>query len=277
MTRETLPEGTRIGRTALRVGDRERVAEFYRQVVGLSVLTRGETATELGVGGRSLLVVEDGAPVERGNEAGLYHHAFRVPSRDALGDALERIRGRWRLEGASDHGVSEALYLSDPAGNGVEIYHDFPESAWPTDPDGSMQMWTKPLDLDAIEAAAAGTNKAPPGTDVGHVHLEVTSLEAFEEFYLGTLGFETQFEIPDARFVSAGGYHHHIGANTWHDRTDPAGESGISWFEIVVPDGATLEAVRGRVADSSHEIAETESGFECVDPDGIAIRVRTER
>ncbi|MFW6384997.1 MAG: VOC family protein, partial [Halodesulfurarchaeum sp.] len=123
-----LPEGTHIGRSALRVSDRGAVADFYRTVVGLASLTDTETTSILGVDETPLLVLEDDGdarPRQR-TQAGLYHNAFRVPSRGALGDALARIREHWELDGASDHRVSEALYLSDPEGNGVEIYRDYP-------------------------------------------------------------------------------------------------------------------------------------------------------
>ncbi|NKE37384.1 VOC family protein [Natronococcus sp. JC468] len=272
-----LPKGTRIGRTALRVSDLEEQTEFYRDVVGLRVLRRSEAGALLGAGERPLLVLErDGdAPERRRSEAGLYHNAFDVPSRAALGDALGRIRDRWRLEGASDHRVSEALYLTDPEGNGVEIYRDYPREEWPVADDGRVQMATDPLDLSRLEAAAAGETHVPPGTGVGHVHLEVSSLDAFEEFYVDALGFEPQTSASGALFVSAGGYHHHLGANTWHGRTKPVAGRGLSWFEVLVPDRGTLEAVRGRLADRKESIAETDGGFAVVDPDGNEIRVRT--
>lgn len=283
MTRDsdaaTLPDGSRIGRTALCVSDREDVVEFYRRVVGLSVLRADETGSELGVDGTALLVVEESeTATERGRDAaGLYHNAFRVPSRSALGDALRRVREHWNLDGASDHHVSEALYLTDPEGNGVEIYRDRPESTWLTNDDGTVRMGADRLDLGALEATGNGSDRAPSGTDVGHVHLEVTSLEASERFYVDALGFETRATAPGARFVSAGGYHHHLGVNTWHRRTTPARGRGISWFEVVVPDDAALDAVRARAADRDVSIGKTNTGIELSDPDEIAVRVRAER
>jgi catechol 2,3-dioxygenase len=213
-----LPPKTRIGRTALRVSDLDEMAEFYREAVGLSVLSHSETTAILGVEKTPLLVLEgnEDALARDRSGAGLYHTAFKVPSRGALGDALTRIRDRWQLGGASDHGVSEALYLTDPEGNGVEIYRDFPREEWPVADDGKVQIGTYPIDLEPVEAAATGEPGVPVGTDVGHVHLEVTSLETFSDFYIDTLGFDVQTALPDASFVSAGGYHHHIGANTWH-------------------------------------------------------------
>ncbi|RKD95408.1 VOC family protein [Halopiger aswanensis] len=271
-----LPDGTHLGRTALRASALDNLVEFYRDVVGLSVLRRAETTAVLGVDETPLLVLErdENAPERRRAETGLYHNAFRVPSRAALGDALARIRNRWRLDGAADHLVSEALYLSDPAGNGVEIYRDRPRAEWPTTDDGRVRMATDPLDFAGIEAAATGDASAPSGTDVGHVHLEVSSLEAFEDFYAETLGFDVRADVPGALFVAAGGYHHHVGANTWNGRTDPAEGQGLAWFEVVVPGSERLDAVRERIPDRKTEIAETANGFAVTDPDGVELRFR---
>jgi catechol 2,3-dioxygenase len=276
MNPDPLPEGTRIGRTALRVADLEGMTEFYRDVVGLGVLRTADPESVLGVDDTPLLVLErdDGAPERHRSEAGLYHNAFRVPSREALGDALGRIRSRWRLDGASDHLVSEALYLTDPEGNGVEIYRDYPREEWPIADDGGVRIGTEPLDLEGVEAAAAGDDRAPPETDVGHVHLEVTSLDAFRDFYVDALGFEVQTTVPAASFASAGGYHHHIGANTWHHRTAPSGGRGLSWFEVVVPERAVLDTVRERFAAREVPVTETNDGLEIAAPDGIEVRLR---
>lgn len=303
----SLPVGTRIGRTALRVADLEETVAFYRDVVGLAVLDRDDEAAVLGVavgatdGDRDavpLLVLErDAARFERGrDEAGLFHTAFRVPSRAALGDALGRVRGRWRLDGASDHLVSEALYLDDPEGNGVEIYRDRPREGWPVDDDGTVQMATEPLDIEGVAAAAdepveaggsAPTDRAPPGTDIGHVHLETTSLSAFEAAYVDGTGFDVGMTGPDVRFVAAGGYHHHLAANTWRGRTTPAAGRGLAWFEVIVPDAAALDAVRTRIDavrvrldasgdDADITVDEREDEIAVTDADGIEVRIRTE-
>jgi len=274
---DTLPQGTHIGRTALRVDDLDRLTEFYRTVVGLDVLEESETRSMLGAGDTPLLVLEADAdaPTRPRTGAGLYHTAFRVPSREALGDALARIRTHWQLGGASDHWVSEALYLTDPEGNGIEIYRDRPRDDWPRNGDGTVRIGTVPLALESIEAAATGDTLAPPGTDIGHVHLEVTSLDAFDDFYVDTLGFEVQTTVPAAAFVSAGGYHHHVGANTWQHRTTPVDGRGLSWFELVVPDQGALDAVRSRVDDREIPVTETEAGLVVHDPDEIEVRIRT--
>ena len=274
----SLPRGTRIGRTALRVTDLEEMTEFYRAVVGLDVLRSSDATAVLGSDDAPLLVLEEDADALKRHRsgAGLYHNAFRVPSREALGAALGRIREHWQLGGAADHWVSEALYLTDPEGNGIEIYRDYPREEWPIADDGSVRISTEPLDLSSIEAAATGGNQVPPGTDVGHVHLEVSSMDAFRDFYVDTLGFEVQTTLPAASFVSAAGYHHHIGANTWHHRTTPSDGRGLSWFEVVVPDSSTLDAVRERFAAREIPVTEINDGIEVTDPDGIEIRLQVE-
>lgn len=275
---DSLPRGTRIGRTALRVNDLDEVTEFYRTVVGLSVLDESDTRAVLGVSDTALLVLERApdAPARHRSGAGLYHTAFRVPSRTALGDALARIREHWRLDGASDHGVSEALYLTDPEGNGVELYRDFPRDDWPRGDDGRVRMGSAPLDLDRVGAAAMGETQAPSETDVGHIHLEVSSLDAFKEIYVDGLGFDVQTEVPAASFVSAAGYHHHVGANTWHHRSEPNDGRGLSWFEVVVPEQSALEAIGDRLVDHGIPVATSNDGLTVTAPDDIEVRVRVD-
>jgi catechol 2,3-dioxygenase len=274
----TLPAVARIGRTALRVADLDEEIAFYRDVVGVALHERTETTATLGAGEAPLLELQcdaDAAP--RGpHRAGLFHTAFRVPSRAALGAALERIREEWRLDGASDHNVSEALYLTDPEGNGVEIYRDRDRKEWPHAADGSVRMETLPLDLDEITAESDGATDAPAGTTVGHVHLEATDIEAARAFYVDTLGFNVRAAWDSALFLAAGDYHHHVGVNTWNGRSEPAGGYGLAWFEVVVPDEGTLAAVRDRLDAAEVAIADSGDGIEVTDPDGIRIRLRTD-
>ncbi|WP_226008391.1 VOC family protein [Natrinema salinisoli] len=276
MNTDVLPQGTRIGRTALRVADLDEMTGFYQDVVGLSVVRTDDTNTVLGVDDTSLLVLEEAEDALKRHRSGtgLYHNAFRVPSREALGDALSRIRDHWQLGGASDHAVSEALYLTDPEGNGVEIYRDFPRDEWSIDDNGKIRIGSDRLDLDRIEAAGSGEPRAPPGTDVGHVHLEVSSIDTFRDFYVNILGFEVQATWPNAHFVSAGGYHHHIGANTWHHRTGPSNGRGLAWFEVVLPGTQALDALRDRLIGSQFNVTETDAGIVVRDADEIEIRFR---
>jgi len=276
MTEGTLPGETTVGRVALRVADREETAGFYERVVGLSVVEEGPETTVLGAGGSRVLVLED-APDAKGrrrDEAGLFHTAFRVPTRAALGDVLDRIETRWTLDGASDHRVSEALYLRDPAGNGVEVYRDRPRAEWPTDQHGRVQMTTDPLDREALRAAGEGTETAPPATTVGHVHLEVTDRDRAREFYVETLGLDVRQEWGDsALFVAAGDYHHHVGLNTWNGRSAPLEGRGLGWFELAVPDRDAVDAVAGRCEAGEDRIRQRDNGVEIQDPDAIPVRI----
>jgi len=297
MTPGTLPPSSGIGRVALTVDDLDQTVAFYRDVVGLAVRSRDEDVDEsansgggtatLGTTDRPLLELraDPDARARPETAAGLFHTAFRVPSRAALGDALERIRGRWRLTGASDHLVSEALYLRDPAGNGVEVYCDRPREAWPTTDDGRVEMTTEPLDLDALAAESTGDGTVPGGSDVGHVHLEVTSLDSARAFYADALGLNVRQAMSGALFLAAGEYHHHVGCNVWNGRSAPAEGRGLAWFEVVVP-GDALVALRERfeaaditvrtLPEVEHSVgaAETREGFAVTDPDGIELRVR---
>jgi catechol 2,3-dioxygenase len=273
-----LPDAARIGRTALTVTDLDAAVAFYRDVVGLAVLTETQGRATLGVDGRPLLVLrrDDDAAPRTADRAGLFHNAFRFPSRAALGAALERVRDRSALSGASDHHVSEALYLDDPEGNGVELYADRPRAEWPRGADGTIEMGTVPLDLGDLVSASDGAAAAPPGTAVGHVHVEATSLSASRAFYADTLGLRVQTESPSALFLAAGDYHHHVGVNVWNDRSRPAGGRGIAWFEFLLPDAESLATVRRGLAAADVSVTAREEGFEATDPSGIGVRFRAE-
>jgi len=274
--RAILPPETRIGRTALTVVDLTAMVDFYQDIVGLTVLRHTDTTAVLGVEETPLLVLEgdSAARTLHRSGAGLFHNAFRVPTREALGDAYDRIQEHWHLGGASDHGVSEALYINDPEGNGIEIYRDYPRREWPRGDDGQIQMGTHPLPLKPVSAASAGGSDLPAGTDLGHIHLEVSSLDAFSSLYEDIIGFERQVELPAARFVAAGGYHHHIGANTWNRRSRPVAGRGLAWFEVLLPDTETLYAIQDRTASSHYSVTETDDGISITGPDEIEIRFR---
>jgi len=272
---DTLPAESRIGRVALRVADLDRVAAFYESVVGLTRLDATAERVSLGAGGTPLLDLHARPDLpERGpDETGLFHTAFLFPDRAMLGDALARVDADWRLTGASDHRVSEALYLDDPEGNGVELYRDRPRSEWPT-ADGRVRMDTLPLDLDALRAEAAGESAAPSETTVGHVHLEVSSVPDARTFYVDRLGTNVRQEWDGAAFVAAGDYHHHVGLNAWNGRTAPAAGLGLDRFDLLVPDDAALSGVRSRLDAASVAVEATDDGLTVADPDGITVRVR---
>jgi catechol 2,3-dioxygenase len=281
----SLPDATRLGRVALSVKDLGETIDFYRDVVGLAVIARRDAAATLGVDGTPLLELrrDDDAAARTAEQAGLFHSAFRVPSRAALGAALERIREGWTLEGASDHRVSEALYLTDPEGNGVEVYRDRPRERWPRTDDGGVRMATLPLDLDDVASESDGATDAPAGTTLGHVHLEATSIASAREFYVDALGLDVMMDAGSALFLAAGRYHHHVGVNTWNGRSEPASGRGLAWFEVVVPDADAVESARRRLSAAGVDVVERDSAatghgsaIEFADPDGIGIRLRAE-
>jgi len=259
-----------VGRVALRVADLDGTAAFYTDVIGLDLLECDDDRAVLGVDHPLFhLVAAPDLPPRRPESTGLFHAAFRVPSRGALGDALGRIEERWRLDGASDHRVSEALYLRDPEDNGIEVYCDRPRAEWPTDGDGRVEMETCPLALDPLRDAATGADRCPPETDVGHVHLESSSLDAARSFYVDGLGLHVRQSLPSALFLAFGSYHHHVGCNVWNGRSSPTEGRGLAWIELVVDD---LERVRSRF--DRETITDRPDGFELRDPDGIAVRIR---
>ncbi|MGA9402779.1 VOC family protein [Haladaptatus sp.] len=272
---EIVPE-TRVGRVALRVTDLDRTSRFYESVIGLERQRESGGIVVLGAGDRPLLELVDDpdASPRTAPETGLFHTAFLVPSRRDLADVLVRIEEKWELSGASDHRVSEALYLTDPEGNGVEVYRDRPREEWPTDGDGHVEMDTLPLDIDELRTESTGRGKAPPETVVGHVHLEVSSIPAAREFYAGTLGLRVRQEFgPSVLFLAADGYHHHVGVNTWNGRSEPATGRGLAWFELLVPDRKSLERIRERCIERGIGTTPTERGFEVSDADTITVRL----
>jgi catechol 2,3-dioxygenase len=276
---------TRMGAVRLTVSDLERAKAFYEQAIGLR-------ATEMEDGGLAL-AVERGEPlVELYGDAsaraldrratGLFHLAILLPSRRDLALALVRLaQARWPLDGASDHLVSEALYLSDPDGNGIEIYRDRPRSEWRHAGD-QLEMATLPLDLDDVLGELSTEDGfqalAPAGTAMGHVHLQVAELTDSERFYSGVLGFDVMVRLyPGALFVSAGGYHHHLGLNTWNSRgaaPPPPGSVGLRTFEVVVPDSDELRRVLARAEAAGIGVQDTGSGALMRDPSGNGVILR---
>jgi catechol 2,3-dioxygenase len=259
----SIDPGTSIGAVRLAVADLDRVRDFYEQAIGLEQLPPGGAAGDgeavrLGVDGRTVVELDgqpDAAP-RPSRTSGLFHLAILLPSRAELARSLKRIADSgWRLTGASDHLVSEALYTHDPEGNGIEIYRDRPREDWP-ERDGQLQMDTLPLDLDGVlgELEGGENGSVAAGTRMGHVHLNVGDLAAAEDFYSGTLGFDVTVRgYPGALFVSAGGYHHHIGLNTWAGEGAPApptGARGLRDFEIVLPRADEVAELERRLQEA---------------------------
>ena len=249
----SLDPGSRIGAVRVAVADLDRAVEFYERAIGLRTLESAEGLARLGPqGGEAILELEADppAPPRPPGTTGLFHFAILVPSRRDLAAALRRVSDAgWRFTGASDHLVSEALYLNDPEGNGIEIYRDRPRDEWDYD-GGEIRMATIPLDLDAVMGELGDADPdgpMPAETTMGHVHLNVSELAGTEAFYAGDLGLDVTLRgYPGALFMSSGGYHHHVGANTWVGEgapPPPAGALGLRWFEIVTPEGEERESV----------------------------------
>ncbi len=267
----TIDPATSLGAVGLTVADLEAQSAFYRDAIGLVELSREADTVALGApGARAPLVTLVGRPDAEPRPprtTGLFHLALLVPSRADLARSLNRVSSAGhRLTGASDHLVSEALYLDDPEGNGIEIYRDRPPQEWQY-ADGQLQMATLALDLVALLATVperdAGSGM-PAETRMGHVHLQVASIPAAEAFYVDALGFEaTVRAYPGALFVSAGGYHHHLGLNTWAGEgllPPPPGARGLRSFTVVLPDaealGRTLRAAAAAGLDVVHGAGE---------------------
>lgn len=269
-----LPAGTRMGPVTLSVRDHGEVSSFYTDTVGLEVIDETSTTLELGVASTGLLRLRERPELDPRptDAAGLFHVAIRVPDHEGLADAAVRLRQDGVMTGASDHGVSEALYASDPAGNGIEIYHDRPRERWPMR-DDHVELTTDPLDVDALIDESTGGRVLPESSDIGHVHLEVTDLARSARFYVDTLGFAERDRHPGARFVAAGGYHHHIGLNTWNGRRAAATGLGELTVSILVPTVDALDAAVDRLEAADHPLDRTEAAATVTDPDGVDLRV----
>ncbi|HSN74874.1 MAG TPA: VOC family protein [Anaerolineae bacterium] len=274
---------THVGVVSLTVANLARSMRFYGAVLGLTPAERGNGSVLLAAGDTPLLHLVElpGAQPKPARATGLYHFAVLLPSRPELARWLRHmLDGGWPLQGWSDHGVSEAIYLADPDDNGIEIYRDRPRSEWPV-LDGALQMTTDPLDargLLALAGDAAPSGYAmPTGAVMGHVHLHVADIPQAQAFYCDVLGFDlVQRYGPSALFVSAGGYHHHIGLNTWAGvgaPPAPAGSAGLRYFTVVVPDEASLTSLVGRVQGAGIAVVPQDGGWQLQDPSGSGIRL----
>jgi catechol 2,3-dioxygenase len=278
-----LPEEIRLGRVRLQVADLERSLGFYRDTIGLAVHRQHEGRAELGAhgGGEVLLelVEKPGVrPVPRRGLLGLYHFALLLPTRAQLGRFLREQSRRGTPFGAADHAFSEALYLVDPDGITMEVYADRPRSEWQVR-GGQYVGVTEPLDATGVLAAAGDEEwqGVPPGSVIGHVHLYVGELEQAARFYHDGMGFDRIiWSFPGALFVSAGGYHHHVGLNTWAAGAPPAGADDarmLDW-ELVVPDA---DAVARSMEAAGFAVARVDGSDDVVSEDPWGTRVRIVR
>ncbi|MCC6801517.1 MAG: VOC family protein [Anaerolineae bacterium] len=277
MTTISLPDSAHIDSVHLRVISLERALAFYRDILGFAVVQQDSATVALAASPDEppiiTLTEHPGAQRKPQRSTGLYHVAILMPERPALARLLRRLLvRRYPLGGASDHGVSEALYLSDPDGNGLEIYRDRPRAEWRMDGD-QVAMVTEALDLDNLLAEASEQDSGvAPGTIIGHVHLHVADLDRAEAFYGGRLGFDMMMRATQygAYFMAAGGYHHHLGLNIWAGRTPPpANAVGLESFTVAIPGEAAWRQVVERTG------ATVSGGIASVtDPDGTTILLK---
>ena len=279
-----LPAATQLGAVRLQVSDLDRSLEWYRRVLGLEVV--GRTSGRAGLApqgtGRTLVELHErrgATPVPRRGRLGLYHYALLLPDRPALGRFLHHLGEINERAGMSDHLVSEALYLSDPDGLGIEIYADRPRAAW-RHQDRQLVMATDPLDVESVLAAGGGEpwTGMPAGTVLGHVHLYVDDLDRAAKFYHAGLGLDrVVWSYPGALVLSAGGYHHHLGTNTWAAGAPLAGENDarlLEW-EIVLPGTEDVRAA-ARSLEQAGASVESDGGMATpADPWGTRLRLKT--
>lgn len=271
----------RIGAVRLKVRDLDVVSTFYQTVLGLTLIETGDRRVTLGTATTPLLeLVGDAALAPHDpRQAGLFHTAFLMPTRADLARWLAHVTAtRTPLQGASDHIVSEALYLVDPEGNGIEVYADHPVSQWHGE-SGEIRMSTDPLDLQDLLQSAEGTKWSgfPESGSVGHVHLQVGDTLTADSFYRDILGLDIATRYPGASFYGSGGYHHQIAGNIWNSRgagTRPEDMAGLDAVEIVVRDAADLAAIAARANSAGMRCLKDNGGLTLHDPWGTAITLK---
>lgn len=280
-----LPDSTKIQYAHLRVSNLAPFLRFYKDLLGLvETASDGKTLTLSAFGSSEPLLrlteVKSAKP-RQPRSPGLFHLALLYPTRKDLAAVFKKLSThRWPIQGFADHGVSEAIYLADPDGNGIELYRDLPREQWPYR-NGELQMGTEPLDIEGLlsELNTDGIGHPPTshGLSIGHIHLQVSDLRRAEEFYQQALGFDVvQRNYPGALFMSAGGYHHHIGANVWNSRgAAPADEGalGLVQYGIRLNDEQALRELKTRLQQTSYWNSESASGFALRDPDHIRIEI----
>ena len=280
-----LPAATRLGKVVLQVADLDRSVEYYRRVVGFSLLKRAGDRASLGPStGPVLLELHErtGArPVPRRGLLGLYHFAILLPGREALARFLRHLGEVGEHAGMSDHLLSEAIYLTDPDGLGIEVYADRPRESWQS-VDRQVVMATNPLDVRSLLLVAGDEpwTGLPEGTVIGHVHLFVGAIEPAARFYHDGLGFDKiVWNYPGALFLSAGGYHHHLGTNTWAAGAPPARpeDARLLEWEVLVPEADDAARALASIASLEAPVERDATGGVARDPWGTAVRIRPAR
>jgi catechol 2,3-dioxygenase len=281
-----LPEATRLGRVRLQVADLDRSLAFYETVLGMRVIKRTADTVDLGPHGEEREIVRlhqlrTARPVPRRGLLGLYHFAILLPDRESLGRFVAHLAEIGAYAGMSDHFVSEAVYLTDPDGLGIEVYADRPRDAWRYD-ERQLYMTTNHLDVDDLVRSAGSQpwTGMPPGTVLGHVHLYVGDIDKAEAFYHQALGFDkVVWSYPGALFMSAGGYHHHLGTNTWA-RGAPAAtdeDARLLEWEIIVPTKKDADEAAQSVAAAGYQAKPENGEWILTDPWGTSLRLVPEK
>lgn len=277
-----LPAGLRLGPVRLQVADLDRSIGYYDRVLGLRAIVSDEAGATLGAPGDETPLIEleelrGATPVPRRGRLGLYHFALLLPDRASLGRFAAHLGVLGEYAGSADHLVSEALYLTDPDGLGIEVYADRPRSSWRMQ-GRALAMASDPLDLDDLARAAGGQPRtgAPPGTRMGHVHLHVGDLESAEAFYHAGLGLDRiVLDFPGALFMSAGGYHHHLGTNVWAAGSPPAieGDARLLEWTIQLPQRSDVEGAARSLTASAYQVRRDSRGAVAADPWGTNLRL----
>jgi catechol 2,3-dioxygenase len=278
------PPVTFVSQLNIKVQDLERSLAFYQEIIGLKVYEKTDKSAQLTADGKTVLLsIEQPSDVipKKGRTTGLYHFALLLPDRTDLAKILKHfLQTEYPLQGASDHLVSEAIYLADPDGNGIEIYTDRPASEWEWN-EQHVVMATQALDAENLLARGMdqGWNGLPAGTVMGHIHLHVAELAKTEEFYTKGLGFDVVSRYgPQALFISTGKYHHHIGLNTWNGvgaPKPPANSVGLESYTLVLPDEASLKDTVTRLQEIGAAVGEEKGIFITEDPSGNRINLET--
>jgi catechol 2,3-dioxygenase len=280
-----LPDATHLGRVRLQVADLGRSVEYYERVLGLRVLESQGATAKLAAHGDDRVILEleerPGArPVPRRGRLGLFHFAILLPDRQSLGRFVAHLAEVGEYAGTSDHFVSEAVYLSDPDGLGIEVYADRPRDGWRAQ-DRELYMTTVPLDVRGL-VRAAGDERwrgMPPGTVIGHVHLHVGDIDRASAFYHDGLGFDkVVWSYPGALFMSAGGYHHHLGTNIWAAEAPraTADDARLLDWEVVVADRAAVEGAARSLEQRGADVSRRGDRISVADPWGTVVTVRAD-
>ncbi|MEG3243248.1 VOC family protein [Streptococcus suis] len=270
-----------LGYVAFNVRNLELQSLFYQQVLGLQILSQSPNQIDLGIGKNILIrLIQTEQSGDVSQSYGLYHLAIVLPSREDLGTIFRHfIDNKVPLQGASDHGYSEAIYLADTEGNGIEIYRDLPQDTWDVRPDGRIVGITEPMDAETIYALGKKADAAyqmPLGSRMGHVHLSVRESSASSRFYQEVLAVEDKFSVPSAAWLASGDYHHHLAVNEWggkHLQTRTEGMPGLAYYTVIYSSPADFEATLERASAAGLTIQKLDKTAVFVDVDGIKTKL----